>query len=349
MCVLGPEAKKQTKSQPVRGPSSSEPARAAAPLRGAQGERSRRNHPSHVSLAFRDARVRPRDDARPWHAPWRALGKGVVCYANGKQIVVRSLSDDSRTVFYDGHQYPTTVARVSPNGEWVASGDASGVVRVWGLNEHQTLKAEHRVLSGAVDDIQWSPGGARVWWRAGTAAAAHSRASSCGTRGRAWVTSAALRSASCPSRSGRSDRSRSPPPPRISPSRSSRGRLSHSQARNTSTGTTPTACVFPRTGRSSRPWGATGSGWCTTAAPACHWRCVHREARSEKKNEDTNDGHAGSVHARVVARADAFCSPSARTKPPWRGTRPAFYNRRQMDPEPEPFPAEASTLCRAWR
>ena len=89
-------------------------------------------------------------------------GKGVVCYANGKQIVVRSLSDDSRTVFYDGHQYPTTVARVSPNGEWVASGDASGVVRVWGLNEDQTLKAEHRVLSGAVDDIQWSPDGARL-------------------------------------------------------------------------------------------------------------------------------------------------------------------------------------------
>ena len=89
-------------------------------------------------------------------------GKGVVCYANGKQIVVRSLSDDSRTVFYDGHQYPTTVARVSPNGEWVASGDASGVVRVWGLNEHRTLKAEHRVLSGAVDDIQWSPDGERL-------------------------------------------------------------------------------------------------------------------------------------------------------------------------------------------
>ena len=89
-------------------------------------------------------------------------GKGVVCYANGKQIVVRSLSDDSRTVFYDGHQYPTTVARVSPNGEWVASGDASGVVRVWGLNEHRVLKAEHRVLSGAVDDIQWSPDGARL-------------------------------------------------------------------------------------------------------------------------------------------------------------------------------------------
>ena len=89
-------------------------------------------------------------------------GKRLVCYANGKQIVVRCLSDDSATVFYDGHQYPTTVARVSPNGEWVASGDASGVVRIWGLNDDQTLKAEHRVLSGAVDDIQWSADGQRL-------------------------------------------------------------------------------------------------------------------------------------------------------------------------------------------
>ena len=134
--------------------------------------------------------------------------------------------------------------------------------------------------------------------------AAHSRASSCGTRGRAWVTSAALRSASCPSRSGRSDRSRSPPPPRISPSRSSRGRLSRSPARNTSTGTTPTACVFPRTGRSSRPWGATGTGWCTTAAPACHWRCVHEKALG--KNEDTNVGTSVRLRVRVVAERTRF-------------------------------------------
>ena len=48
-------------------------------------------------------------------------GKGVVCYANGKQIVVRSLSDDSRTVFYDGHQYPTTAHTVSQSDphHWV--------------------------------------------------------------------------------------------------------------------------------------------------------------------------------------------------------------------------------------
>lgn len=54
------------------------------------------------------------------------------------------------------------VARVSPNGQWVASGDVSGRVRVWGLNDDLTLKAEHQPLSGAIDDIAWSDDGQRI-------------------------------------------------------------------------------------------------------------------------------------------------------------------------------------------
>ena len=77
-------------------------------------------------------------------------------YANGKSIVVRSLSDPTNIRLYTDHQYQTTCAQISPNGEWVASGDVSGVVRVWGLNDDYTLKAEHRPLSGSVDDLQWS-------------------------------------------------------------------------------------------------------------------------------------------------------------------------------------------------
>ena len=89
-------------------------------------------------------------------------GRDVVAYANGKAIVVRSLTDPTDVRVYDGHQYPTTVARLSPNGEWVASGDVAGHVRVWGLNEDMTLKAEHQPLSGAVDDISWSDDGQRI-------------------------------------------------------------------------------------------------------------------------------------------------------------------------------------------
>ena len=49
-------------------------------------------------------------------------------------------ADPLNVRFYEEHQYATTVARLSPNGEWVASGDVSGRVRVWGLNDDLTLK-----------------------------------------------------------------------------------------------------------------------------------------------------------------------------------------------------------------
>ena len=88
-------------------------------------------------------------------------GTSLVTYASGHRVVLRHVSDLVPPRFYE-HQYPVTVARISPNGQWVASGDASGRVRVWGLNEDMTLKAEHHPLSGAVDDMAWSDDGQRI-------------------------------------------------------------------------------------------------------------------------------------------------------------------------------------------
>jgi WD repeat-containing protein 1 (actin-interacting protein 1) len=100
-------------------------------------------------------------------APATVRGRGVllgahadsqlITYASGHHIVLRHVRGEIPARFYE-HQYACTVARVSPNGQWVASGDVSGRVRVWGLNEDMTLKAEHHPLSGAVDDIAWSEG-----------------------------------------------------------------------------------------------------------------------------------------------------------------------------------------------
>ncbi|GIQ92249.1 hypothetical protein KIPB_015910, partial [Kipferlia bialata] len=33
--------------------------------------------------------------------------------------------------YYDGHNHPVTVARFSPNGEKVASGDCEGNLHIW--------------------------------------------------------------------------------------------------------------------------------------------------------------------------------------------------------------------------
>ena len=55
----------------------------------------------------------------------------LLAYAQGKNIVVRSVEDPASTYVFQGHKSNTTVARFSPDGKWVASGDDSGWVRVW--------------------------------------------------------------------------------------------------------------------------------------------------------------------------------------------------------------------------
>jgi WD repeat-containing protein 1 (actin-interacting protein 1) len=65
-----------------------------------------------------------------------------IAYYTGRSVISR--------------RHPTTVARFSPYGEWVASVDASGCVRVWGHHGDRALKAEFCPLSGCVDDLRWS-------------------------------------------------------------------------------------------------------------------------------------------------------------------------------------------------
>ena len=57
---------------------------------------------------------------------------------------------------YKGHSQPTTVAKFSPNGFWVASADVSGMVRVWAWDnpEHLT-KLETFPFAGEVKDLDW--------------------------------------------------------------------------------------------------------------------------------------------------------------------------------------------------
>ncbi|KUF93709.1 66 kDa stress protein [Phytophthora nicotianae] len=84
-------------------------------------------------------------------------------YCSGKLVVVRNLDDPSDTFVYKGHNEPTTVAKFSPNGYWVASGDVSGKVRVWSYdNPEHTLKLEIPVFAGEIKDLSWDPDSKRI-------------------------------------------------------------------------------------------------------------------------------------------------------------------------------------------
>ncbi|BBN03720.1 WD repeat-containing protein 1 (actin-interacting protein 1) [Marchantia polymorpha subsp. ruderalis] len=85
-----------------------------------------------------------------------------IAYANGRSVLLRSLVNPLEVDVYGDHGYNVTVARISPSGQWVASGDVSGTVRIWARGNDHILRFEIKALSGRIDDLQWSDDGERI-------------------------------------------------------------------------------------------------------------------------------------------------------------------------------------------
>ncbi|PVH17880.1 uncharacterized protein CXQ87_000781 [Candidozyma duobushaemuli] len=94
-----------------------------------------------------------------------------IAYASGRSIVVRSLNSDRLPVQFTKHTFPTTVATFSPSGNYIASGDESGNVKIWdssvygkeeGSFEQPVVKAEYQILSGPIRSIAWDGDNQRV-------------------------------------------------------------------------------------------------------------------------------------------------------------------------------------------
>jgi len=71
-------------------------------------------------------------------------------------VIVRSLEDASDNFVYRGHKYAIGAAQFSPNGNWIASVDAGGFLRVWAWdNPEHTTKLEVQVMGAAILDLCW--------------------------------------------------------------------------------------------------------------------------------------------------------------------------------------------------
>lgn len=96
-----------------------------------------------------------------------------IAYATGKSIIVRPLDPNNTSIpvrQFTKHIYPTTVATFAPSGNYIASGDESGAVKIWDTAlggdgspfEQPYIKSEFQILSGPIRSIAWDADSSRI-------------------------------------------------------------------------------------------------------------------------------------------------------------------------------------------
>jgi WD40 repeat protein len=82
---------------------------------------------------------------------------------NIKVSFTRNLQDPRLSKIYSEHTCNATVAVYSPTGNYIASGDVQGNVRIWdALQDTHSLKYAAKILSGRINDISWDSESARL-------------------------------------------------------------------------------------------------------------------------------------------------------------------------------------------
>ncbi|XP_031778708.1 actin-interacting protein 1 isoform X1 [Nasonia vitripennis] len=84
-------------------------------------------------------------------------------YTNGNSVIIRNIDNPAISDIYTEHSCPVNVAKYSPSGFYIASGDQSGKVRIWDtVNKEHILKNEFHPIGGPIKDIAWSPDNQRM-------------------------------------------------------------------------------------------------------------------------------------------------------------------------------------------
>ena len=83
-----------------------------------------------------------------------------IAYGSNENVIIRGTEDFNDCSINSEHAVRCMVAKFSPNGEWVCSGDESGQVFVWA---HKSFVVKNTISVGkAVLDVAWSTDGQRI-------------------------------------------------------------------------------------------------------------------------------------------------------------------------------------------
>lgn len=83
-------------------------------------------------------------------------------FQSNKSVFLRSIDNPSNSTQYTGHPTATTVARFSPSGYYVASGDVSGIIKVWDCVGEGSTKGEYHIIGGRINDLAWDGDSQRI-------------------------------------------------------------------------------------------------------------------------------------------------------------------------------------------
>ncbi|EGG16059.1 WD40 repeat-containing protein [Cavenderia fasciculata] len=84
-------------------------------------------------------------------------------YTCGSAVIIRNIKDAAVADIYYEHPAATTVAKYAPSGNYIASGDVQGNLRIWDtISKEHPLKITLKVLNGAILDIAWTSDSQRI-------------------------------------------------------------------------------------------------------------------------------------------------------------------------------------------
>ncbi|KAJ3602945.1 hypothetical protein NHX12_030689 [Muraenolepis orangiensis] len=84
-------------------------------------------------------------------------------YTNGKSVIIRNIDNPSVADIYTEHTHQVTVAKYSPSGFYIASGDVVGKIRIWDTTQKEhLLKYEYQPFAGRIRDIAWTEDSKRM-------------------------------------------------------------------------------------------------------------------------------------------------------------------------------------------
>lgn len=84
-------------------------------------------------------------------------------YTNGKCVIIRNIENPAIADIYTEHAHQVAVAKYAPSGFYIASGDATGKIRIWDTTQTtHILKYEYTPISGKIKDIAWTEDSKRI-------------------------------------------------------------------------------------------------------------------------------------------------------------------------------------------